>query len=201
MERAEKEKLIERIKPCLKLAIRKAFGPSVVYHPESDYVTEYYDSSVYIRGFDPHPKIAFYSCAILSKQLREGRTGYIKSIHGNCIRATKTRRGDLWDKYWVHAVSENVTTLDDAGLITGALVLQHSNDLTIRSQGYITFSRTGMPRVKVHTGESLLTGRLPAYKRVDWHEGWQRSNNSPKKSVVVSVPPPAPESESLSPSP
>lgn len=70
----------------------------------------------------------------------------------------------------------------DAGLSSGDEVFYLSPDKASGMYGKLYFANTGMPRVNVHTEFSLLGGKIPSNKRVDWHKGWDSAVHQQNES-------------------
>ena len=82
----------------------------------------------------------------------------------------------LHDQYKENMILETRQAVADAGLSSGDEVVYISPDRTSSLQGNLYFANTGMPRVRVHTENSLLGGQIPSNKRLDWHDGWDRTD-------------------------
>ena len=79
-------------------------------------------------------------------------------------------------------------TVADAGLSSGDSIFYLSPDKTFGLYGHLYFANTGMPRVKIHTEHSLLGGEVPSNKRMDWHEGWTRTNALDRETATSENP-------------
>jgi Protein of unknown function (DUF2786) len=61
-------------------------------------------------GTGASPEIAQYAFSVLFRQIKAARTAHIKTKLKRCIRASKTRRADLFCEGWVEAVSGKITS-------------------------------------------------------------------------------------------
>lgn len=85
----------------LRQIVARAFGVTVILN--RSWSTHY----AFI-GIAPAPEVAEYAWAVLDRQLVKARTQHIAALPKRLKRKTKTRRGDLFARAWVAAVSANV---------------------------------------------------------------------------------------------
>ncbi|NHR07959.1 DUF2786 domain-containing protein [Chromobacterium haemolyticum] len=78
------------------------------------------------------PEVAAYAFSVLARQLRKARAEFIATKCKRLIRASKTRRADLFCEGWVAAVRQlvaNIATTSQAKAAIGAYMAKHYPDL------------------------------------------------------------------------
>jgi hypothetical protein len=86
--------------------VSHAFGVEPIYSVCHD--GKRWNGRVEFIGLGSAPEVACYAYEVLGRQLKRGRTEYLKSLSKRIKRATKMRRGDLYAEGWIHAVSQQV---------------------------------------------------------------------------------------------
>lgn len=106
LSRAEAGKVPPAHVAMLANMVASAFGVEIVYSPMHD--GERWSGRVEFYGIGTAPEIAGYAFEVLGRQLKRDRNAYLAGLNKRLKRATKVRRGDLYAKGWVRAVSSQV---------------------------------------------------------------------------------------------
>lgn len=88
--------------------VKQAFAVDAVYKSHQDFFDSTYKSNVDFIGFNEAPEIASYAYDVLLRQLKKGRSDYLKTLNSRLKRTTKIKRGDLYAEGWIVAVRKQV---------------------------------------------------------------------------------------------
>lgn len=144
--------------------VADAFGVYPVYVPTHD--GSRWVSQVEFIGLNGAPEVASYAFEVLGRQLKRDRAAYLKSLDKRLKRTTKVRRGDLYARGWLNAVSRQVVP----HVMTKAESQALEAYKTRRWEGQLTTAKALNRGAHVRDAAALFQG-LADGRKVRFHQG------------------------------
>lgn len=159
-----------------------AFGVDVVYEDNLVNWNEWRSKVVFI-GVNSSPEIAGYAYEVLLRQLKKGRSDFLKTLNKRLKRTTKTMRGDLYAEGWISSVRQQVISAE---------VSEQDRDLTKRwistNLGSLVAAKVTQRGAKARGCDhaAYYQGRADG-KKVSFHQGVRADRQAALSSTGCGV--------------